>query len=427
MPSTGQWPIRQGGIQMNAGCIAVSARPAVAAHPLRNGHFVLWWLGATTSLFGDQFYIVALPWIVLQLTGSAVAMGTVAMCAGIPRAALMLMGGAVTDRISSRKVLMVTASARAAFVAAIGFLLRVQALQLWHVYLLASAFGVADAFAMPSAGPLLRSLVKPEQLPAANSVWQSSALLAGTVGPAPAGMITKSLGAAWAFFLDAISFLFVIAALWIVPDPPRLPSAAKGKVSVWSSIGEGLSYVTKDVPLRSLLLLAAALNFCLSGPLTVGLAYIARNRFSSPTAFGGWISSVAAGTLIGILLAGVYKSRHRGRLLVGTAAILGVAMASIGRLAGFWPVAGLLLVMGCLSGFINVQIQAWLQQRVERSVLGRVGSVAMLSSLGLMPVSMVVAGVAVEWSVPWMFAVGGAAVTLVAAFGALQREVRAIE
>ena len=417
---------------MNAGSIAVSARPAVttpavATHPLRNSHFVLWWLGATTSLFGDQFYIVALPWIVLQLTGSAVAMGTVAMCAGIPRAALMLMGGAVTDRISSRKVLMVTASARAVLVAAIGFLLWVQALQLWHVYLLASAFGVADAFAMPSAGPLMRSLVKPEQLPAANSVWQSSALVTGIVGPAPAGLITKSLGAAWALFLDAFSFLFVIAALWVVPDPPPAPSAAKGKASVWSSIGEGLSYVTRDVPLRSLMLLAAALNFCLSGPLTVGLAYIAKERFSSPTAFGGWISSVAAGTLVGVLFAGVYRSRHRGFLLVGTAAILGVAMACMGLLTGFWPMAVLLFVMGCFSGFINVQIQAWLQQRVDRSVLGRVGSVAMLSAYGLMPVSMAVAGVAVGWSVPWMFVVGGAAVTLVAAFGALQREVRAIE
>ena len=417
---------------MNARSVAVSASPmsappVAAAHPLRNRPFVLWWLGATTSLFGDQFYIVALPWIVLELTGSAVAMGTVAMCAGIPRAALMLMGGAVTDRISPRKILMVTASARAAFVAAIGVLLWVHALQLWHVYLLALAFGVADAFAMPSAGPLLRSLVRPEQLPAANSVWQSSALLAGIAGPAPAGLVTRSLGAAWALFLDAFSFLFVIAALWVVPDAPPAPSAAKGKASVWKSIGEGLSYVTGDVPLRSLMLLAAAMNFCLSGPFTVGLAYIARSRFSSPAAFGGWISSVAAGTLVGVLVAGVYKSRQRGNLLVGTAAILGVAMVFMGLLTGFWPVAVLLFVMGCLSGFINVQIQAWLQQRVERAVLGRVSSVGMLSSFGLMPVSMAVAGVAVEWSVPWMFAVGGVAVTLVAAFGALQREVRAIE
>jgi len=399
---------------------------AVRVHPLRNANFVLWWLGATTSLLGDQFYLVALPWVVLQLTGSGVAMGTVAMCAGIPRAVLMLMGGAITDRTSPRKVLIATASARTVLVAAIGFLLARNVLHLWHLYALALAFGVADAFALPSAGPLLRSLVQPEQLPAANSVWQSSALLTGIVGPAPAGMITKALGASWAFFLDAFSFLFVIAALWKVPDPPRSTTAAS-KPSVWSSIGEGLAYVLKDIPLRSLLLLAAVLNFCLSGPMSVGLAYMAKSRFSSPAAFGGWISSVAAGTLVGMLLAGVFKSRRRGLLLLGTSAVLGMATSCMGLLAGFWPVALLLLVMGCFSGFINVQIQAWLQQRVERSVLGRVSSVAMLSSFGLMPLSMGAAGIAVEWSARWMFAIAGAAVALVAAFGALQRPVREIE
>ena len=93
--------------------------PPATVHPLRNRNFVVWWIGATTSLLGDQFYLVALPWVVLQLTGSAVAMGTVAMCTGIPRAALMLMGGAVTDRVSPRRVLLATATTRAVLVAAI--------------------------------------------------------------------------------------------------------------------------------------------------------------------------------------------------------------------------------------------------------------------------------------------------------------------
>jgi MFS family permease len=411
---------------MVAETVHAPAAPATQIHPLRNRHFLLWWIGATTSLFGDQFYLVALPWVVLQLTGSGLAMGTVAMAAGIPRAVLMLMGGAVSDRISPRKILMATASIRSVLVAAIGVLLWRHILQLWHVYVLASAFGVADAFAMPSAGPLMRSLVQPEQLPAANSLWQSSALLTGVVGPAPAGAITKALGAAWAFFLDAFSFLFVIAALWTVPDPPRAPSTGAGRPTVWSSIGEGLRYVGSDVALRSLVLLAAVLNFCLAGPLSVGLAYMAKGRFSSPAAFGGWISSVAAGTLVGILLAGVYKSQRRGLLLVGCSVILGAATACMGLLPGFWPVASLLAVMGVFSGFINVQIQAWLQQRVDRAVLGRVSSVIMLSAFGLMPISMAAAGVAVEWSARWMFVIAGAAVALVAAFGALQKPVRDI-
>jgi hypothetical protein len=173
-------------------------------------------------------------------------------------------------------------------------------------------------------------------------------------------------------------------------------------------------------------LLAVVLNFCLAGPLSVGLAYMAKNAFASPAAFGGWVSSVAAGTLAGMLGAGIVRSRHRGILLLLISGVLGAATASIGLLHGFWPVALVLALMGCLSGFVNVQLQAWFQQRVDRAMLGRVSSVSMLSAFGLMPVSMAVAGVAVEWSTRGTFAVAGATVILVAAFGAFQRPVREI-
>jgi len=267
---------------------AIPANPLVPdklPHPLRTRNFTLWWMGASLSLLGDQFYVVALPWLVLQLTGSAVAMGMVSMCAGIPRAALMLMGGAIADRSSPRKLMIATASARAVLVAAIGVLLWRGHLAIWHMYLLATGFGIADAFAMPSAPSMMRSLVEPAQLPAANSVWQSTALLAGVAAPGPAGLIMKALGAAWAFLLDAFSFLFLIAALWKLPDfTPAKPSASR--VSVWKSIREGLAYVVNDRPLRALLLVAAVLNLFLSGPLSVGLAYMAKRRFASQSRSG---------------------------------------------------------------------------------------------------------------------------------------------
>lgn len=410
---------------MSTASMPVAGSPAVSVHPLRERNFLMWWLGATISLAGDQFYVVALPWVVLQISGSALAMGTVAMSAGIPRAALMLLGGAVSDRTSPRKLLMATASARTVLVAAIGILLWQHHLQLWHIYLLAMAFGVADAFALPSAGAMLRSLVQPQQLPAANSVWQSSALVTSATGPALAGVIMKALGAAWAFFLDAISFLFILGALWRLPDPPSAPAAGRG--GVLKSIGEGLGYVGRDVALRSLMLLAAVLNFCLAGPLSVGLAYMAKSRFSSPASFGLWVSSVAAGTLGGMLLAGVFKLKRRGLLLVSISSMLGVATSSMGLLPGLWPVAAMLMLMGCLSGFVNVQIQSWFQQRVDRAVLGRVISVSMLSAFGLMPLSMAAAGAASGWSTRWMFLISGVSVIVVSVFGALQRAVREIE
>ena len=77
--------------------------PVVKRHPLRNPSFRLLWAGNTISWTGDQFYLVALPWLILQLTGSSIVLGTMTMTAAIPRAALMLLGGAVTDRISRAK------------------------------------------------------------------------------------------------------------------------------------------------------------------------------------------------------------------------------------------------------------------------------------------------------------------------------------
>lgn len=100
--------------------MATAAALTAPRHPLLNPWFRKWWIGSTVSIAGDQFYLVALPWVVLQLTGSGLAMGTVLMTAAIPRALLMLLGGAITDRTSPRKVLMATAGTRAAAVALIG-------------------------------------------------------------------------------------------------------------------------------------------------------------------------------------------------------------------------------------------------------------------------------------------------------------------
>ena len=86
---------------------AASAPPS--EHPLRNPNFRLWLIGGTISLLGDQFYLVALPWLVLELTGSAVALGTVMMAGAIPRVVLMLFGGAASDYVSARRIMMATA------------------------------------------------------------------------------------------------------------------------------------------------------------------------------------------------------------------------------------------------------------------------------------------------------------------------------
>src|SRR5947209_8431176 len=323
-----------------------TASTPASEHPLRNPHYRLWLVGGTISLAGDQFYMVALPWLILQQTGSAVAMGTVMMAGSIPRALLMLMGGAVSDRISARKIMMTTATARTICVAIIAILLWFRILHMWELYALAIAFGIADAFAAPAGTAYLPSLLKPEQLVAASSLGQSTAQLTAIAGPIPAGFVIKQMGVAWAFFVDAVSFLFIIGALWKLPDPPKSQAPRK---AVLPAIAEGIAYVVRDVPLRSLMLLATMMNFCFFGPVSIGLTYMTKTRFGSPAILGALMSAVAAGSVLGALLAGVWKIRRRGILMLLVAAALAPCLGSIGLMERLWPLAVVLFTIGVLA------------------------------------------------------------------------------
>src|SRR5579871_310407 len=86
-------------------------------HPIFNREYRYLWIGNTISLCGDQFFLVALPWLILQLTGSGAVLGSILMVEAIPRAGLMLIGGVMTDRFSPRRIMILTAVLRTLLVA----------------------------------------------------------------------------------------------------------------------------------------------------------------------------------------------------------------------------------------------------------------------------------------------------------------------
>ncbi|WP_446745166.1 MFS transporter [Silvibacterium acidisoli] len=399
----------------------------VVEHPLRNRAYRQLWAGGTISSIGDQFYFVALPWLVLQLTGSSITLGTITMAAAIPRAALMLFGGALTDRISPRRIMMTTALSRALLVAAISVLLWEHSLKLWALYALALGFGTADAFAIPAAQSFLPSIVAREQLAAANSLSQSTAQLTTMVAPAPAGLFLKAFGAAWAFFIDAVSFLFILVALWRLPDPVKPAASGAARKNMLKSIAEGVRYANKDTALRSLMLVLAVLNFAIAGPAGIGIAYLAKQEFGSATTFGLLMSALAAGGLAGSILAGLTKQRKRGLWMLGLCVAIGLCLAAFGMVHSLAAMAAILALIGGSSAFVNVQLIAWFQQRIEPAMMGRVMSLLMFSSVGLMPFSLAIAGFAIRWSASGTFLAAGAMVLLVTLLGAMSKPVREID
>jgi MFS family permease len=239
-------------------------------------------------------------------------------------------------------------------------------------------------------------------------------------------LLVKAFGAAWAFFVDAISFLFIIGALWKLPDPPNIGRSAASQ-GIARSIATGLRYVRRDVALRSLLLVIAIINFCLTGPMAVGLAWMAKQKFNSPVAFGELTSALAAGSLAGMLLAGVRKHRKRGLLVLAVSTLIAITIGMMGFFNHLWVVVALLVIIGASAGFLNVQLISWLQQRAERDMLGRVMSVVMFASIGLVPMSLAIAGVAVNWSLNGMFVTAGVLMLAVTFLAGLHQPVREID
>jgi hypothetical protein len=406
-----------------------SSLPAVVQprrHPLRNRAFRSLWIGNTISWTGDQFYLVALPWLVLSLTDSSIVLGTISMLAAIPRAVLMLLGGAVSDHVSPRRILMLTALGRALLVGAVATLLFLRRLHLWELYFLALGFGGADAFAYPAGSALLPSIVEPEQLPAANAVSQSTLQITTLLAPGPAGLFIRAFGNAWAFLLDALSFLAILVALVRLPDPPA-PSTSTQHKSMMHSIVEGLRYVNADISLRSLMLVIAVLNFALVGPLSIGLAVIAKHNFGTASAFGLLMSSFAAGSLIGMLCAGFVPHRRRGRTLLLASTVIGLCVAPLGLLTRISTLVPDLLTMSCVAAFLNIQLIAWFQQRVDRALMGRVMSVLMFASVGLAPLSLAFTGLALKANILATFLAAGAMVLIVTLLAASHRVVREID
>ena len=373
-----------------------------------NPHFRNLWIGGGVSALGDQFYLVALPWLVLQLTGSNLAVGTVLMCAAIPRAVLMLGGGAVSDRIAPRRIMMMTVSTRTIFVGAVGVLVFFHVVRLWHLYILAFAFGVADAFGIPAFQSLLPQLVDRERLPSANAAFQSVYQIATMLGPAPAGIIIKALGTAWAFIIDALSFLFILVPIYGLPRTSPAPKPrAEGK-HFGHDIADGLLYVWRDSAMRALLIVMTGVNLCVSGPIIVGLAALAKFRFGTPTAFGVLISSWSGGALIGSIVSGTRKQRtHRGWTMIVASTVVSLAIAAVGVLSSELSIALVLALAGVVGGYNNIVLITWFQQRVQPEFMGRVMSVLMFGWVGLMPVSYPVAGALAQWSISGMFLICG--------------------
>ncbi len=393
--------------------------------------FRLLFAGVSTSLLGDQFALIATPWLVLQLTGDPLALGLVLALEGIPRALFMLFGGAITDRFSPRIIMLASDIVRFLLAGLMAVVVFTGVVQMWMLYAFSLGFGLVAGFAVPAGNSIVPMLVKEKDLQAGNSIIMGVGQLVGFVGPVVAGILIGKfsesfLGIGLAFGIDAVTFAISAVALWLMGSGGKLPSStdASDKESIWTAIVTGLKYVWDDKALRLIFLVIAAVNFLFVGPVLVGVPVLADQRLAEgAVAFGLLMSGFAVGNLGGFLLAGALP-RPTGRtmrlFLIALLAVFGIAMGIVGFINLTWLDFGLMLLLGLGNGYVTIILFTWIQTRTPKTMLGRIMSLLMLSSAGLVPVSQAISGAVGAWNLSLLFVSAGGLIMLVTSWTAFQ-------
>jgi MFS family permease len=401
----------------------------ITTHPLNaavaNRNFRLLWIGGSISVLGSQFSLIALPWLVLQLSDPQ-TLGLALALAGLSRAIFMLIGGAVTDRISPRKILLVCDWLNFALSGLIAALVVTQSIQIWMIYVFSLATGLLSGFVIPAANSMTPRILPEKDLQAGNSLNMGTQQLMGFVGPALAGVIIGSYaqsitGVALAFGFDAITFAFSAVMLSFIRGIDRLP-AAQGEQSanqgIWTSIVTAARYVVGQQQLRLLFGVILLVNFLFTGPLLVGIPILADERLAEgAAAFGLLMAGYAGGNLVGYILAGVLPRVTGSTFRLVTVALvasLGIVLAAFGWIKSTWLDFALMLGLGVENGYISLVIFTRIQQSTPREMLGRVMSMMMLCSMGLVPLSQAISGAVGAWNLTALFALAGGLLVVVA-------------
>ncbi len=402
------------------------ARPRVPARwpatfaALRYPNFRLWFIGQGISMMGTWMQWVAQGWLVYELTGSELALGTVAFFGNLPTLFLMLPAGAITDRMSRRTLLLITQAVMTIQALLMAVLAATGVMQVWHIAVLSAVMGLANSFDAPARLALTVDMVE-DRRDLTNAVALNSTLfnMARIVGPAVGGLLLAGLGAAWCFALNGLSFLAVLVALWRMRFPGV--EAAHHPEPLAVQVKAGLSYIVHSEGARTIIAMVSVVCLFGFGYSTLLPAYAADVLHVGEAGLGTLNAMAGIGALLAsLLVASTGSLRRKGQALLAGSILFPVAILLFAFSRSFALSAAVLAVLGFTFVIMNAMAQCLLQHIVPDALRGRVMSVYAYSFFGTAPFASLFAGaVAQAWGIPAGIGIGGGitlAVTLLVLF-----------
>ncbi len=363
----------------------------------RNRNYRLYYFGQSISLSGTWMQTIAQAWLVLQITNSKVALGTVTMLQFLPITFFVLWAGVVADRVPKRNFLFVTQTLAMSQALALTTLVWSGQVELWHVYALAPVLGLANAFEQPTRQAFVVEMVGKDDL--LNAVALNAGIFnaARLVGPAIGGFLIATVGVKGAFLLNGLSFLPVIAALALM-DPRAMYAGATRtaqRASPLAELREGLSYAFRT-PAALLIVMLVAVVGTFGYNFTVVLPLVDRYVLDRGSVGLGFLTAaVGLGAVVSALFLASRGTATKRTLFVGGvafAALLGAVAVS----RSYYVTLPLLMGVGIASTAFHATANTSLQLTTPDYLRGRVMGLYMLLFAGSTPIGGYLTGLMAE-------------------------------
>ena len=372
----------------------------------RHKNFSLMWVGQLVSTIGSALTSLAASIMVYRQTeGSALSVGLMLMASAAPSLLVGLIAGVFVDRFDRKQIMIIADLLRAGLVFLVPFLVPSSIVWLYVIVILTSAIG---QFFDPAYESVLPEVAPDEELAAANSLMAISTFGSTAIGFAASGLIAANYPIAYAFYLDAISFLFSAGCILLLQVRKLETTEETSVMAVFTNLKSGVSYLTRNPALRSIFLLAipVAASFGLANSLMLPFATRALNATTFEYGLQEGLTSL--GFVIASLLMAGYLSRWReGQWMVVGLFGMGISSLVYSQLHSIPLAIAIMMLSGFMNAPYSIARRLMVQRNTAAEMRGRVSSAFFVSSNAFFLLGMAAAGLADVIDVRWLYLFGG--------------------
>jgi MFS family permease len=345
----------------------------------KSSKFRLYWIGHLVSIAGSQMQLWAIYWHLRTLSDQPVIISGIGLARFLPIIFLSLIAGVAADRFNRRKMTIITQVGLGLVAMILGLMTARESMSIWLIFGLMIVQSVAVAFDIPARQALIPSLVQREDLASAYSLTSIASKVGGILGPGISGIVIAYLGLEWVYWINAISFLAVISALFAMGDIPsiNLSTSTTFKTTI-GDIREGINFIKNSPVIFSAMILDFFGSFFSSANTL--LPFVARDILHVGPIEYGWLSSSQS---IGTLLIGLYISQKRnlkrqGMTIAISVVLFGMATILFGLSTSFWLTMLALILIGFFDGWSSIIRNTLRQLLTPDEMRGRMMSITQI-------------------------------------------------